>query len=404
MKKKIGIIGGGASGMVCAIVAAGGGCDVTLIEKNKKLGRKILASGNGRCNITNRDISQEYYHGHHLLCVKEVLKHFNRKDMQNFFSKLGLELIENDDGRVFPMSLQASSVVAFLEDALIQNGVDIKIQTEVKNIKYIGSKFLVTTQEEELSFDKVVVATGSYAMASLGSSADGYRFAKNFGHEVYPTFASLVQLVSSDRFVKYASGVKIDALLSAYVEKNLVDQRRGDLLFTDYGLSGLAVLDISRSVVSALFKGKSCMIKIDLLPDVSISTLKKLLQKKAQQFPKKSPSLWLNGILHKKLVNLLLEKTDLYGLLTLQTKQLNTLAYTIKNLSIPISDSKGAKSAEVLAGGISCAQVDEKTFMSKLQKDLYFTGEVLDVDGDRGGYNLHFAWASGYLAGKKLIL
>ncbi len=404
MKKKIGIIGGGASGMVCAIVAAQGGCDVTLIEKNKKLGRKILATGNGRCNISNVDIGEHYYHGHHLSLVKETLKHFSKHHVENFFAKLGLDLVCIEDGRMFPMSLQSSSVVAFLEDALLQSGVKIKVDSNVKSLKYFSDKFIVLTDKEELFFDKVVISSGSLAMPSLGSSSDGYSFAKSFGHKIYPAFPSLVQLVSDEKLLKRVSGVKIDAILSAYVEKNLINEIRGDLLFTDYGLSGLAILDISRGVVYGLSQGKSCVIKIDLLPDISISSLKKLLQKKSQQFSSKKPALWLNGILHQKLVYFILEKTNLSHVLKLQTKHLHALAYMIKNLSITIVDSRGAKGAEVMAGGISCDEIDRKTFMSKLQKDLYFTGEVLDVDGDRGGYNLHFAWASGYLAGKHLLL
>ncbi len=403
MKKKIAIIGGGASGMVCALIASGSGCDVTLIEKNKKIGRKILATGNGRCNITNEDVSEKNYHGHHLSTVQYALKQFGKHEVRKFFADLGLDLIAIEDGRMFPMSLQSASVVVFLEDALRANGVTIMTEVTVRSVHKKSDKFFIQSEQKEFSFDKVVIATGSMAMPSLGSSEDGYSFAQHFGHRIYPRFPSLVQLVSDDSLLKKVSGVKIDASLRALVDKQIEQEIRGDLLFTDYGLSGLAILDISRSIAKGVLQHKQTEIMIDLLPDISLQALKKLLQKKNQKFSHKSPTLWLNGILHQKLIIMILAKTNLLNAQNLHTKQLHTLAYIIKNLSIPIVDTRGAKGAEVMAGGVDCSEVDCKTFMSKRQSGLYFTGEILDIDGDRGGYNLHFAWASGYLAGKHLL-
>ena len=404
MKKKIAIIGGGASGLVCALIAAGQKNEITIIEKNKRAGRKILATGNGRCNITNVRINPSFYHGHHPSFVNYALRQFDNKEAERFFNGLGLEFVEIEDGRVFPMSLQASSVVDFLEDALIRKEVLFQTETEVHSISKEGGRFHVLHNKGKSYYDAVVIATGSEAMPSLGSADTGYRIARSFGHKIFSPFAVLVQLVSNDPFCSRASGVKLDAILRAVTGAQDEMALRGDLLFTNYGLSGLAILDISRNISYALSAGKETFVEIDLLPDIALSSLKNILRKKSTLFAQKAPVLWLNGILHKKVVIALLQKLGYENLKQLNVKQLQTLAYTIKHLKVAIRETRGVKGAEVMAGGVDCSEVDFKTMESKRCKGLFFTGEVLDIDGDRGGYNLHWAWASGYLAGKKLSL
>ena len=405
MKKKIAIIGAGAAGMLCAVTAASENNEITIFEKNSKAGRKILATGNGRCNITNRHVGVEHFHGHHPSFVTHAIRQFNSREAISFFQDLGLELTMIEDGRMFPASLQASSVVDFLTYSCLKKGVQFRFGHEVTEIKKEANLFLVSDSEGNREhFDRVVLASGSAAMPTLGSSDSGYSLARILGHHIYPQFATLVQLISQDPICKIASGVKIDSVVQAVVNRNSEAQVRGDLLFTSYGLSGLAILDISRALSHGLAKGYTCSVVVDLMPDISLSALKKDLQKRAKRFADYPPQLWLNGILHKKLVKLLFTKLKLSEHDKLEGKKLQSLAYMIKNLEISISDTRGPKGAEVMAGGIDTEEIDPKTMESKLCKGLYLCGEIVDIDGDRGGYNLHWAWASGHLAGKQLAL
>ena len=391
--KRVAVIGAGASGMVSSIVAAENGHHIELFEKSSKVGRKILATGNGRCNITNKNISLKNYHGKHPSFVQPALKRF---DAVGFFSKLGIEMVKGAKGRLYPMSLQASSVVDILYHHIRSVGVKVHLSYEIEDIEYLNGVFIVDSKE----FDTVIIATGSGAMPTLGSSDSGYRFARKFKHEIVKPFASLVQLICFDDMVTTASGVKVDADLDIFVDGESKMQIRGDLLFTNYGLSGSAVLDISREASRALSQKKEVMIQIDLIPELSMEGLKSLLQKRSKvDLP---IELWLNGIVHKKLIKLIKSQAKLSDDAYINKKTVNKLAYAIKNLTVKIDDTKGVKSCEVMAGGISTEDINSKTLESNLVKGLYFCGEVLDIDGDCGGYNLHFAFACGYLAGSSL--
>ncbi len=406
MKSKVAIIGAGASGMVCALTAASEKNRITIFDKNARVGRKILATGNGRCNISNRTISPENYHGHHPSFVRHALKQFDQNRMRTFFREIGLELTEIEDGRIFPMSLQASSVADFLEFTCLHKGISFALSTEVLEIVPENDGYIVVHSGGRERFDRVVIASGSLAMPTLGSSESGCRFAQKLGHNVFERFPVLVQLVSMEPLCTKASGVKIDASLTAIIDKREEQRVRGDLLFTNYGLSGLAILDLSRTISAAFHRDQETSVRIDFMPDMELQPLKKELMRRAKTFSarKMPPRLWLNGLLHKKIVIILLEKLRLKGDGSLTTKDLQKVAYAIKHFEVPIAGTRGAKGAEVMAGGVDCSQIDPKTMESKLHKGLFFTGEVVDIDGDRGGYNLHWAWASGYLAGNSLLL
>ena len=393
--KRVAIIGGGASGLVAAIVAARNGLEVELFEKSAKVGRKILATGNGRCNITNRHITAENYNSKEPSFVKEALKRFNTKEAKKFFSELGLEMSEGAKGRLFPMSLQSSSVVDFLLYEARRLGVFVHLLSEVEKIEHNGDRFRVCSKD----FDLLLIATGSLAMSTLGSSDSGYKFANGFGHKIEKPFASLVQLVCEDHLVREAGGVKIDAALEVFVDNESKISLCGDLLFTNYGLSGSGILDVSRFVSFAFTKNRKVYIMIDLLPQLSLQELKSLLLKRLKLKDNLPLAFWLNGIIHKKLIKLIMHEAKISQDASFNTKSIHKLAFAIKNLKIKIDATKGVKSCEVMAGGVSTREIDPKTMESKLIKGLFFSGEVLDIDGDCGGYNLHFAWASGYLAG-----
>jgi predicted Rossmann fold flavoprotein len=396
MKKNIAIIGAGASGLVAAISAAQAGAKVTIYEKNSKLGKKIHASGNGRCNITNENISLKNYHGKAPHFAKEIIKF----DVKKFFNSLGLELRLGNGTRLYPLSHQASVVVDYLGFTCRRLGVEFVKECTIERIEKREKHFILHYHDREVLADAILIATGSSAMPNLGGCESGYHFANAFGHHIEKPFAALVQLTSAEKLFTKASGVKIEANLEIYVENQPKMALKGDLLFTSYGLSGSAILDLSRIASFATMRQKDVFIMIDLLPDFSQQTLKALLQK---QLTLKLPLfLWLNGILPKKLIEPLLQTANIDAKKPLNHKTINTLAYTLKNLKITISGTRGTKGAEIMAGGVSTEEIDAKTMESKKIKGLFFAGEVIDIDGDCGGYNLHWAFSSGFLAGHSM--
>ena len=388
MKSKIAIIGAGASGILASILLASKKYDVTVYEQNNKIGKKLLATGNGRCNITNKKISINNFHSDNINFIKNTIDKFNYNQCKTFFNEIGIEFSDGQKNRVYPMSLQASSVVDLLEYEAKKHGVKLILNTSIKDIKYQKQNYIIN----ENSYSKVIIATGSQAMPKLGSNDSGYKFAKVFGHNIIEPFASLVQLVSSNKNLEIISGVKIEGI---------VNNHFGDILFTKYGISGSAILDISREISYKLKYQKSIKISIDTMPEFSKNRLIDILNKRAIKHSDKEIFMWLDGFINKKLAKYILLNSNIAQNIkyvkSLSKKDILKIVHTIKNLEFEIIDTKGFETCEVCAGGIDTMQINPKTMESKLQKDLYFIGEVLDVDGDCGGYNLHWAWTSGHI-------
>lgn len=398
---KIAIIGGGASGLVAAIVAAKGGAKVYVYEKNNKLGKKILATGNGRCNVTNEHIELSNYHGQNPSFINPSINYFQTSTCKEFFRELGIEMAEGQRGRLYPKSQQSSSIVELLVYECTRLEVDFFLNQEVTKIEKTNSSFVLHVEEKTLHVDKVLISTGGLAMPSLGSSDSGYEFAKRFGHSIIPTHATLVQLVCKED-LKSITGVKVQGDIEVFVDNQIKMTRSGDVLFTNYGISGSAVLDVSRIVANAILYKRSVHVKIDLLPEYSKEQLKNLLKKRLKFSNAKSVELWLEGFINSKLARYVTKDISVKNADDLNNKELTKLVYILKNLNLHVEDTKGYKSAEVTAGGVNTKEIDSKTMESKLVSGLYFSGEVVDIDGDCGGYNLHWAWASGYNAGKNL--
>ncbi|MCD8544150.1 MAG: NAD(P)/FAD-dependent oxidoreductase [Sulfurospirillum cavolei] len=402
---RVAIIGAGASGLVCAIEASRKGHSVTLFEKNGKVGRKILATGNGKCNISNEKISLERYHGASVGFAKEALRRFDTFTCKAFFRSLGLEMREGEEGRLYPMSHQASSVVDMLLHEVRSLHVSIVLESEVSKIEKKGAEFILHVNAQTYVFDACVIATGSVAMPTLGSSGSGYAFAKSLGHSVIEPYPSLVQFVCDEPHLKEVSGVKMDANVELYIANQKCQSVQGDLLFTAYGLSGSAILDLSRKASHALVHDESVHVVLDLLPMLSREALTSLLQKRLSVAKDKSLSLWLEGMIPKKLAHFIIENTKIAHLKeasALGVKEIKKIVFALKALRLHVKATKGFESAEVCAGGVDVSELDAKNLMSKKIANLYFCGEVLDIDGDCGGFNLHFAWASGYLVGQSL--
>lgn len=293
------------------------------------------------------------------------------------------------------MSQQASSVVELLEYEAIRLGVKFYLNCKVDKLEYKNKKFIINNDK---FYNQVIISTGSVAMPKLGSSKCGYDFAKNFGHNIIEPFASLVQLISSNKNLEMITGVKIEGL---------VNKKYGDILFTKYGLSGSVILEISRDISLKLNNQKEIKIFIDTMPNTTKEQLIDMFNNIINKKIDKDIVMYLNGFMNKKLAKYIVINsklaTNIKYIKFLSKKDIVSLVNTIKNLEFTIIGTKGFDTCEVCAGGVDTTKIDSKTMESKLQNNLYFTGEVLDVDGDCGGYNLHWAWASGFLASSDII-
>jgi len=391
------IIGAGAAGLCAAITSARAGQPAVLLEQNNKIGKKILVSGNGKCNIDNKYINLNRFHGQNPNFIEEVLEGYGFKAVEKFFTSIGLELVEGKEGKMFPMSLQASSVVELLEYEAKRVGVQIICDCTVTSIERKNNTFTVETSQGTKTCEKLLLASGSLAAPQLGGSNSGYAFATKMGHTLIPRHPSLVQLCSEENWVKACAGVKVAGLAQLYANGEYITEKKGDLLFTNYGISGLAILDLSREVSTRLANFDYCELSLDLMPELSKEKLTNLLLKRIKEGSEKPLTLWLQGVINKKLIHIIVEQSKCKAKTEkeLNRKEINKLVHAIKNLKLSINDTKGFQGAEVATGGINTTEVNPKTMESKLVPNLFFAGEILDVDGDRGGFNFHFAWVTG---------
>ncbi|MCF6207139.1 MAG: aminoacetone oxidase family FAD-binding enzyme [Sulfurovum sp.] len=403
MERSVIIIGGGAAGLCAAILLGRAGKKVTLLEQNDRVGKKILVSGNGKCNIGNRHIAPSRFHGNNPGFISTVLDGYDADKIEKFFHSIGLALTEGKEGKLFPLSMQAASVAELLEYAAKEAGVEIVCECRATHIERAGEGFVIKTTCGEKRAALLITA-GSPAAPQLGGSDSGYIFATALGHSLIPRHPALVQLVSKDTWVKQCAGVKVEGVATLYANGEYVTEKRGDLLFTNYGISGLAVLDISREVSTRLAVFDYCELSLDLMPAFSKEKLTRLFLAHLKPESKKPLLLWLQGFMHKKLANVILAETKTVHLQEkdLNRKIINRLVHAIKHLRLSIDDTKGFQHAEVATGGIDTQEIDPLTMQSKIVPHLYFAGEVLDVDGDRGGFNFHFAWVSAMRAAEAI--
>ena len=395
------IIGAGAAGLCAAIISARAGRQVLLLEQNSGAGKKILVSGNGKCNIGNRYIQLSRFHSEDPDFVELVLKGYDVRSIESFFSSIGLELVEGKEGKMFPMSLQASSVVELLEYEAKRAGVKILCDCKVTRITKENDSFMLDTTKGGKRSSQLLITSGSSAAPQLGGNDSGYIFATTMGHTLIPRHPSLVQLCSEETWVKECAGVKVAGVARLYANGEYITEKEGDLLFTNYGISGLAILDLSREVSTRLAAFDYCELTLDLMPKLSKEKLTNLLLSRTEKGSEKPIGLWLQGILNKKLTKIILRQSKCRVRVEsdLSRKEINKIVHSIKNLKLSISGTKGFRGAEVATGGINTMEVDPNTMESKCVPGLYFAGEILDVDGDRGGFNFHFAWVSGMRAG-----
>ena len=392
--KKVAIIGAGASGLLCAIFCAQKKITVDLYEQNTKPAKKILVSGNGRCNISNTQLSSDDFISENSHFVDFALESFGFREFEKFCNTLGLLLDIKDDGRAYPLSNEAKSVAKIFEEYARGLGVNFHLQTKITDIKTLVKEY-----------DSVVIATGSEAAQHLGGNRDGLEFATIFGHNIVPTYPSLVQFHLDSKVAKKMSGAKINAEVTLLINRKKEISCSGDVLFTNYGVSGFAILDISTRASQGLLNYEAVDISVNLLPAFSLQKLSTHISKVAQSMSAFCLLDILVGLVPLKIAHGILEELELSAELNaanIHTKLSKKIANCMLNWRFEVSDTHGFRHAEVSGGGVDVNEINPQTMMSQKCHNLYFCGEVLDVVGKRGGYNFAFAWASAFVAAKNI--
>ena len=398
MANKVCVVGAGASGLLAAISAKNHGADVFILERNSKIGRKILATGNGRCNFTNVDATE--YHYNHPEFVKQIFEQFSPKKTLKFFENLGIVPRIEEEGKTYPLSEQASSIVDVLAFELERLHIGVIYDQLVNSVKKDKNEYMIETQSKTFYADKVIVSTGGMALPKSGSDGIGYQLAKKLGHKITNVFPALVKLELDYPYLKQMDGVKVKAQAELIFENQSLHTELGDVLFTKYGISGPTILQISRKANELLQTKQKAYIKVKLIENLEYKDL--IIRFKSQQG--KSIEMALVGLIPKKLIHPILKESGLNIFSELveniSGKLINRLINLLFDWRFLITGSKGFDEAQVTAGGIDLEDIDSMTLESKLAKGIYFTGEVLDIDALCGGYNLQWAWSSGYIAGK----
>ena len=403
MKKKILIIGGGASGLMAAITAAGNNAEVTICEKNDRVGKKILATGNGKCNISNRNLTIDNYFTENPDRLKSYFNVFDVEDTIFFFKECGL-LLKDKNGYLYPACEQASTVLDILRNQIKQLHVTVLNTIEIleSDLYYNESgTWNIRINGKTFVYDAVILACGSYAGLIKGEKFSGYAIAKKMGHTVLPPFPALVQLICKEKFFPSISGVRCDALLTLKSGREVLTTERGELQITDYGISGIPVFQFSRIVAVRLSKEEKVSVNIDFLPDYDRDEWKLFIKNRLITYQGEEVETFFTGLLHKKL-NVLFIK--LYSLKVQELvnednyDKIINACMAMKDFTVTPIATKPFENAQTTAGGVILSQLDNN-LQSVIHPNLYFCGEIIDVDGKCGGYNLQWAWTSGYIAG-----
>ena len=397
----IAIIGGGASGMAAAL-AARESLDntVLLLERQARVGRKLLATGNGRCNLTNLRAAQERYHGADTAFMRPAMERFGVEDTLRWFSSLGLVARAESTGRVYPLSDAAGSVVDCLRLAMEARGVRTVCGFTAAEAVRRGGRFIITSdQGQTAECDRLIVACGGMAGAKLGGVKDGYELLASFGHKRTSLLPSLVQLKTDNTWVKAMKGVRAQAAVTLEHDGDILARTEGEVQFAEYGVTGPAIFDISRAAASA---GPGCDIVLRLLPELDKVDIMNYLHQKQNDFSNYNVENLLTGCLHNAISRTVLRRAGITldaRLWSLTDADLERVAALVTRFELPLQGPMGFAAAQVTAGGVETDGFDPETMESRLVPGLYACGEVLDIDGDCGGFNLQWAWASGRLAG-----
>jgi predicted Rossmann fold flavoprotein len=394
----VGIIGAGASGMAAALAAAeNANVKVILMERQTRVGRKLQATGNGRCNLSNIHAGEGSYHGEHPDFVKSAIEAFSPQATLGWFADLGLYTVTEDSGKVYPYSDQANSVVDILRLNLVKPNIELKLGFEVEKIQKNDAGFTVSGNGETVACDKLIIACGGLAGSKLGGTMSGYKLLAKLGHKCTKLRPSLVQIKTGWGAVSALKGVRANCYVQILRDGKLFAESTGELQLTEQGISGPVVFEISRDVC---YGPGEWTAKLDFLPDLAEEQINEIIaSRRSSNLPMEE---LLTGILHNRLGRVLTKAAGVKGkefARELSNREAEEICRVVKSLEIPLTEPLGMDSAQVTAGGVLTEQFDENTMESRIVPGLYACGEVLDIDGDCGGYNLQWAWSSGRMAG-----
>lgn len=412
MEKQGIIIGGGAAGLMAAITAAENGADVTILEHMPRVGKKILATGNGKCNMTNLHMTADCYRCGEPEVPMQVIGTFPVSDTIQFFRRLGI-LTTDRNGYVYPASGQAQTVLDALREKTDSLGIRTVCESKVYAIeKDKKGSFVVKSETGSYSGNFVILAAGSMAAKTTGSDGSGYELAKSLGHKIKKPLPALVQLKCNGDFFKGIAGVRTDVRVSLYtVGRNgeleaFLAADSGELQLTDYGISGIPVFQVSRYAAEALDRRKRVMAVVDFMPDYTEEEVFRILEEQRNYLYDRKSGDFLNGLFNKKLAALFMKAARIkpeLDVAVVSNKKLGELVEVIKEMTFEVTGTNSYDKAQICMGGVPLSEVDAATMESRLVPGLYFAGEILDVDGICGGYNLQWAWSSGHLAGVSAV-
>ena len=394
------VIGGGAAGMLAALTAAENGHRVLLLERQSRVGRKLLATGNGRCNLSNYHVSPAHYHGGAGFC-DFALSQFDVGETLQYFASLGLLTVSEANGRIYPMSNMAGSVLDVLRYALERPEIGLQTGQTVTAIRKMPEGFSVKTETDTFSAQRLILAAGGAAGSKVGGGMDGYRLAKSLGHHRTALYPSLVQLKTDPTYPRALKGVKAQCGISICRGSQVLARNSGEVLFTEYGVSGPAIFDLSRSV-SAGGSDLTCL--LNFFPDWEEAEVLRWLSQRQAAMAAHEASTLFTGSCHTRLGQMICKSAGFTNQRAagLTRDDLRRIARQATHFALPITGTCGFDQAQVTAGGLDTSEFDPRTLQSRLVPGLYACGELLDIDGDCGGYNLQWAWSSGRLAGKLL--
>ena len=402
MGKQVLIVGAGASGMTAAVHAARAGADVTILEHKDRAGKKILCTGNGRCNLTNEKQEPRCYRCGSAGFAEGILEQFTVEDTLAFFRGLGI-FTKDRNGYIYPHSDQAASVLqAFLQE-LDRLPVTARYQCRIQQIAKDKGGFAVVSDKGVYKGEALILAAGSKAAPVTGSDGSGYELAAGFGHRIVTPLPALVQLRCAEKHYRKLAGVRSDGEIKLYVDGKLAAWDRGELQLTDYGISGIPTFQVSRYASVALHRRQKVTAVIDFLPSLTVEEARDMIRERLKAMAGRTCIQFMNGLLNSKLSEVLLEVAGIPGqkaVESLNEGEKKRLFQAITAYETRVTASNPYENAQVCCGGVDVKQVDKRTLESKLVKGLYFCGEILDVDGICGGYNLQWAWSSGAVAGK----
>lgn len=401
--RHVAVIGGGAAGMMAAITAAREGVKVTILEHKDRIGKKILSTGNGRCNFTNTFQTPACYRSDNRDFAWNIIQKFNVEKTISFFKELGI-YPKDRNGYLYPYSDQAAAILEVLQIEIAKLDICVMTEINVLDIQPVKRGIRVTTDKKTITVDSVILACGSKAAPVTGSDGSGYQLAKLLGHRIVPVLPALVQLRCAEKFYKSISGVRVQGTVEIYADDISLASDTGEIQLTNYGISGIPVFQVSRYAAKAIYQKQSVTAVLNFMPDMNKDEFLSFLQERITLCPHKTLDEFFTGIFPKKLCELwirLLRLPKEMRVSDLSGEQLEKLVLLIQHLRTHITETNAFEQAQICCGGVDTTEINPDTLESNYVPGIYFAGELLDVDGICGGYNLQWAWSSGFVAGKE---